>query len=89
MFFDLPPCRTSIRVNPCHPWSTASEFPTPASLCRAQRSASPAAALTCSGSRVMWSALPSFTSRLVVDHWKLLFRHESLAMPAGHELAAR
>ena len=27
--------------------------------------------LTCSGSRVMWSALPSFTSRLVVDHWKL------------------
>ncbi len=29
-------------------------------------------ALTCSGSRVMWSALPSFTSRLVVDHWKLL-----------------
>ena len=31
-----------------------------------------AEALTCSGSRVMWSALPSFTSRLVVDHWKLL-----------------
>ena len=29
-------------------------------------------ALTCSGSRVMWSALPSLTSRLVVDHWKLL-----------------
>ena len=28
-------------------------------------------ALTCSGSRVMWSALPSLTSRLVVDHWKL------------------
>ena len=28
-------------------------------------------AFTCSGSRVMWSALPSFTSRLVVDHWKL------------------
>ena len=29
-------------------------------------------ARTCSGSRVMWSLLPSFTSRLVVDHWKLL-----------------
>ena len=27
-------------------------------------------ALTCSGSRVMWSAFPSLTSRLVVDHWK-------------------
>jgi hypothetical protein len=27
-------------------------------------------ALTCSGSRVMWSLLPSLTSRLVVDHWK-------------------
>ncbi len=27
-------------------------------------------AFTCSGSRVMCSALPSFTSRLVVDHWK-------------------
>ena len=28
-------------------------------------------ALTCSGSRVMCSRLPSRTSRLVVDHWKL------------------
>ena len=26
--------------------------------------------LTCSGSRVMWPAFPSFTSRLVVLHWK-------------------
>src|SRR5207249_7123641 len=25
---------------------------------------------TCSGSRVMWATLPSFTSRLVVLHWK-------------------
>ena len=29
-------------------------------------------AFTCSGSRVMCPTLPSFTSRLVVDHWKLL-----------------
>ena len=28
-------------------------------------------ALTCSGSRVMWATLPSLTSLLVVDHWKL------------------
>ena len=30
-------------------------------------------ALTCSGSRVMCSGSPSFTSRVAVDHWKLLF----------------
>src|SRR5205807_210656 len=29
-------------------------------------------AFTCSGSRVIWSTLPSVTSRLVVLHWKLL-----------------
>jgi hypothetical protein len=38
-------------------------------------------ALTCSGPQVMRAAFPSLTSRLVVDHWKLLYAVIASCLP--------